>query len=79
MFNSNKFWLNHKDSLFELQIPNIKALILCNIVNQGKNTYYWNENISVEDNFIDFKQIQKHKNDYSIKIKRTKNKRKNIL
>ena len=38
MFNSNKFWLNHKDSLFELQIPNNKdLLILVNKINQNKN------------------------------------------
>ena len=73
MFNSNKFWLNHKDSLFELQIPNNKdLLILVNKINQNKNTCYWTKFDSYIENVIKFKEIQKHKNDYIFKLKRGK-------
>ena len=43
------------------------------IINDNKNTFYWYENNNLDDDKISLKLIQKNKNDYSIKIKKTKN------
>ena len=83
MFNSNKIWLGYKDSMFELTIPNSEELILHNIIegipakykdddDNDDNKYYWYEEDKVDNDKISLKEIQKNKNDYSIKVKRTK-------